>query len=303
MTEKSNAFSEIIPYNKSNKEKCLTKLFTIELIIYNLIYENEDDKNKIEEKKDFIDKEKLNLEIPIYSNPKNSMGEYFIKVDDLKQLLIEKGYPITTSSIYIYEENMINGSALINDKDVVYSSKINNDTIKLILKNYIDIKLIDDTYSALKKRFVPSEENVELNRENSLTSNNKKKNKNFESNKRTRKIGEVVKIVYAQRKFFNGYFNDEGEKLKYNLEEASQKVKIKRKTLDDYLKQLRKARENKFDFNKYKNENIAFLRNKIKEFENIKDNNNNNNDNIGNSNDIDDDDYKNENNLGLEENV
>ena len=312
MTEKNNAFSELIPNKKPNKEKNLTKLFTIELIIYNNIYENKN--KKTEEKKDFIDKEKLLLEIPIIltNNPSDSINEYYIQVDDLKQLLKEKGYPITTSSIYIYDENIIKGSTLINDKDIINSSQINNDTIKLNLKNYIDIKLIDDTYSTLKKYFVLPQEKSELNRENSLTSNNVK---NIELNKRTRKIGEVVRIVYSQRKYFNGYYNDEGENVKYNLEEASKMVGVKRKTLDDYLKQLRKARENGFDFNKYKNESIAYLRsfnekneekNKTKEFnfeKNIKDINNYNNNDIDNNidNNIDDNDYNKENNLELEE--
>ena len=182
-------------------------------------------------------------------------------------------------------------------KEIIKLSQIKNNTIKLKLNTYIDNKLIDDTFSILKKCFTP-QENTSQSLDNSLISNNMK---NTELNKRTRKIGEVVKIVYSQRKFFNGYYNDEGETVKYNLEEASKKVNIKRKTLDDYLKQLRKAREKGFDFNKHKNESIAFLRsfnekNKTKEFnfdKNIKDNND-----IGNNDDID---YKKENILELEE--
>lgn len=120
-------------------------------------------------------------------------------------------------------------------------------------------------------------------------------------NKRTRKIGEVVKIVYSQRKFFNGYYNDNGEKTKYNLEEASKKVGIKRKTLDDYLKQLRKARLLGFDFNKNKDESISFLRDFNEKHKNkkLKLNFDNNNDIINNG--IDDIDSKKENILELEE--
>ena len=125
--------------------------------------------------------------------------------------------------------------------------------------------------------------------------------KNNELNKRTRKIGEVVKIVYSQRKFFNGYYNDNGEKTKYNLEEASKKVGIKRKTLDDYLKQLRKARLLGFDFNKNKDESISFLRDFNEKHKNkkLKLNFDNNNDIINNG--IDDIDSKKENILELEE--
>ena len=300
MAEKNNAFSEIILNNKSNKEKLMTKIFTIELIIYNHIYENKNNKKiivKPEEIKE--DKEKLNLEIPIFQegNQPYTSNEYYINANDLIQLLKEKGYPITSSILYIYDENTINCDALISDKDIIKLSQIKNNTIKLKLNTYIDNKLIDDTFSILKKCFTP-QENTSQSLDNSLISNNMK---NTELNKRTRKIGEVVKIVYSQRKFFNGYYNDEGETVKYNLEEASKKVNIKRKTLDDYLKQLRKAREKGFDFNKHKNESIAFLRsfnekNKTKEFnfdKNIKDNND-----IGNNDDID---YKKENILELEE--
>ena len=299
MTEKNNVFSEMIPNKRANKEKLQTKLFTIELIIYNYIYENINNK-KAEEPKKIIDKEKLNLEIPI--NPKkdqiHKMGEYFINVDDLKKLLIEKGYPITTSSIYILDENSINDSAVINERDIIDLTQINNDTIKLKLENYIDKKLIDDTFSNLKKCFIPKV-NAELDQDNSLTLNNIKNN---ELNKRTRKIGEVVKIVYSQRKFFNGYYNDNGEKTKYNLEEASKKVGIKRKTLDDYLKQLRKARLLGFDFNKNKDESISFLRDFNEKHKNKKlklNFDNNNNDIINNG--IDDIDSKKENILELEE--
>ena len=120
-------------------------------------------------------------------------------------------------------------------------------------------------------------------------------------NKRTRKIGEVVKIVYSQRKFFNGYYNDNGEKTKYNLEDASKNVGIKRKTLDDYLKQLRKARLLGFDFNKNKDESISFLRDFNEKHKNkkLKLNFDNNNDIINNG--IDDIDSKKENILELEE--
>ena len=263
MNEKNNAFSEITSDNKSKKDKSLTKLFTVELLIYSYIYEiknNERIFKKTEEQNEFIDKEKIMLDIPIIpiNSQTNGINEFFICVDDLKQLLKIKGYPITTSTIYIYDENFIEGYSLINDGEKIYSVMIKNDTIKLMLKNYIDNILIDDTFSILKKCFCDSlQEKAELSLENSSKSN---QGKNKELNKRTRKIGEVVKIVYAQRKFFNGYYNDEGEYIKFNLDTASKKVNMKRKTLDDYLKQLRKGREKGFDFNKYKNKPISYLR-------------------------------------------
>ena len=301
MNEKNNAFSEITSDNKSKKDKSLTKLFTIELLIYSYIYEIKSNKKiytKTEEQNEFIDKEKIMLDIPIIpiNYQTNSINEFFIWVDDLKHLLKIKGYPITTSTIYIYDEDFIEGYSLVNDKEKIYSVTIKNDTIKLKLKNYIDNKLIEDTFSILKKCFSDSsQEKAELGPENSSISNQEK---NKELNKRTRTIGEVVKIVYAQRKFFNGYYNDEGENIKFNLDAASKKVNIKRKTLDDYLKQLRKGREKGFDFNKNKNKPISNLRRFNEENKNK---NVNLDKNINEIDNIDEMDDKKENLLELEE--
>jgi len=301
MNEKNNAFSEITSDNKSKKDKSLTKLFTIELLIYSYIYEIKSNKKiytKTEEQNEFIDKEKIMLDIPIIpiNYQTNSINEFFIWVDDLKHLLKIKGYPITTSTIYIYDEDFIEGYSLVNDKEKIYSVTIKNDTIKLKLKNYIDNKLIEDTFSILKKCFSDSsQEKAELGQENSSISNQEK---NKELNKRTRTIGEVVKIVYAQRKFFNGYYNDEGENIKFNLDAASKKVNIKRKTLDDYLKQLRKGREKGFDFNKNKNKPISNLRRFNEENKNKNVNLDKNINEIDNIDEIDD---KKENLLELEE--
>ena len=301
MNEKNNAFSEITSDNKSKKDKSLTKLFTVELLIYSYIYEIKSNKKiytKTEEQNEFIDKEKIMLDIPIIpiNYQTNSINEFFIWVDDLKHLLKIKGYPITTSTIYIYDEDFIEGYSLVNDKEKIYSVTIKNDTIKLKLKNYIDNKLIEDTFSILKKCFSDSsQEKAELGPENSSISNQEK---NKELNKRTRTIGEVVKIVYAQRKFFNGYYNDEGENIKFNLDAASKKVNIKRKTLDDYLKQLRKGREKGFDFNKNKNKPISNLRRFNEENKNKNVNLDKNINEIDNIDEIDD---KKENLLELEE--
>ena len=301
MNEKNNAFSEITSDNKSKKDKSLTKLFTVELLIYSYIYEIKSNKKiytKTEEQNEFIDKEKIMLDIPIIpiNYQTNSINEFFIWVDDLKHLLKIKGYPITTSTIYIYDEDFIEGYSLVNDKEKIYSVTIKNDTIKLKLKNYIDNKLIEDTFSILKKCFSDSsQEKAELGQENSSISNQEK---NKELNKRTRTIGEVVKIVYAQRKFFNGYYNDEGENIKFNLDAASKKVNIKRKTLDDYLKQLRKGREKGFDFNKNKNKPISNLRRFNEENKNKNVNLDKNINEIDNIDEIDD---KKENLLELEE--
>ena len=141
-----------------------------------------------------------------------------------------------------------------------------NDIIKLKLENNINKKLINNTFDLLKKHF--------LNIQEEKTENNTENVQSIEFNKRNRKIGEIIKYVYAQRKLFNGYYNDEGEKKKLNLDEASKAVGMKKKTLDEHLKQIRMARENGFDFYKNKDEPISTLRDFNKKHKDNKDKNN-----------------------------
>jgi hypothetical protein len=57
-------------------------------------------------------------------------------------------------------------------------------------------------------------------------------------NRRTkeRKISFVIEKVSMWRKLYNGYDDPKtGKTMKYNLEEAAQKVGISKKSLDDYL--------------------------------------------------------------------
>ena len=308
MDEESNKISGVIQNNNTNMTN--TKTFTIELLIYNYIFDRNDD-NSEKEEKETIDKEIIVLDIPInYNNDNNnSTNEFTIKVKDLKQLLQKKGYPITTSKFYIYLDDEIIGDYVSfnnNDKenDILNSSWLSkndtNDIIKIKLENYLDNRLIDDTFSILKKYFsqLAPKKNEEKKEIKSVS--NPPPEKIIEFNKRSRKIGDVVKIVYAQRKYFNGFYNFLDEKVKLNLEEASNKVGIKRKTLDDYLKQIRKGREKGFDFNKYKDKPISVLR----EF-NGDNNNNNNNNNIDNDDDNDDiNDIKSKSNiLELDEDI
>ena len=303
MDEEQKTFSKIIQNDDTNIPK--TKTFTIELLIHNYIYDGSDE-NSEKEEKETIDKETIVLDIPInYDNENNNItNEFTFKVSDLKKLLLKKGYPLTTSKIYIEtlgdyvsvnNNEIINSSWLSNNE--INNTNYTNDIIKIKLENYLDNRLIDDTFSMLKKYFNIS--TPEKKEEKDINSSFEKK---IEFNKRSRKIGDVVKLVYAQRKYFNGFYNDLDEKVKLNLEEASKKVGIKRKTLDDYLKQIRKAREKGFDFNKYKDKPIS----KLREFNENKNNNNSpkNKDNDDNDNDNDNDDIKSKSNiLELEEDI
>lgn len=54
-----------------------------------------------------------------------------------------------------------------------------------------------------------------------------------------RKIGYIIEKVYLWRKLYNGFEDEKGNLVKLTLEEAAEKVGISKKSLDDYLIQLR----------------------------------------------------------------
>ena len=79
-----------------------------------------------------------------------------------------------------------------------------------------------------------------------------------------RKIGSVVKKVYIWRKLYSGFQDEQGRTIKLTLEEAAKRVGISKKSLDDYLIQLRNGRNLGFNFNEHQNDKIGVLRSFVK---------------------------------------
>lgn len=75
-------------------------------------------------------------------------------------------------------------------------------------------------------------ENIEESSENNFISVRSKRAKE-------RKIGLIIQKVYMWRKLYNGFVDDKGNLIRLTLEEAAEKVGISKKSLDDYLIQLR----------------------------------------------------------------
>lgn len=93
--------------------------------------------------------------------------------------------------------------------------------------------------------------------------------KDVAANKRTkeRKIGFIIEKVSLWRKLYNGIQDGNGKTIRYSLEEAAHKVGVSKKSLDDYLSQLRKGRRYGFDFNKNKDDKVGTLRAWVKKYE------------------------------------
>ena len=85
-----------------------------------------------------------------------------------------------------------------------------------------------------------------------------------------RTITEIIEKVSTWRKLYNGVMipnKDTGEVQlqRWSLEDAAAKVKVSKKSLDDYLLQLRFGKKFGFDFEKHRESKVGVLRSFVKE--------------------------------------
>ena len=83
-----------------------------------------------------------------------------------------------------------------------------------------------------------------------------------------RSIGFIIEKVSQWRKLYNGFYDEKQELKRMSLEDAATMVGVSKKSLDDYLSQIRLGRYNGFDFNKNKDEKVGKLRYFNKELKN-----------------------------------
>lgn len=79
-----------------------------------------------------------------------------------------------------------------------------------------------------------------------------------------RSIADIIEKVSLWRKLYNGVYK-EGELIRYSLEDAANKVGVSKKSLDDYLLQLRFGKKYGFDFQEHRDEKVGVLRTYVKE--------------------------------------
>lgn len=88
--------------------------------------------------------------------------------------------------------------------------------------------------------------------------------KNFHRTKE-RTISDIIERVKEWKRLSVGVKNKFGKIEKYSLEEAASLVNISKKSLDDYLLQLRFGYKYKFNFNENKNKKVGVLRKFVKD--------------------------------------
>lgn len=79
-----------------------------------------------------------------------------------------------------------------------------------------------------------------------------------------KKLGEIVRKVSVWRMLYLGFKTVDGEYVEEHLDTAASQVGTAKKTLDDYLLQIRTAREIGFDFNSNQDMTIGDLREFVK---------------------------------------
>ncbi len=66
-----------------------------------------------------------------------------------------------------------------------------------------------------------------------------------------RVISEILDMVFEWRRYYTGFIDKDGKLLKVSLDQAAHQVGISKKSLDDYLLQIRFGAKFGFDFKKH----------------------------------------------------
>ena len=178
------------------------KEFELELFFYNNIYGNDErNPNKTEQTKEFTEKETLTIDLPItkkINEEFNSVedegdNDFYFTIGDLVDNLKKKGYPlISTSELYIFIDSINEYTHVTNKNNFITLSMLENNKIKLKIKNNLANSLLENSFLLMKKFF-----------KNILK---EKKLKSISSRKR--KLKNIIKLVYKSRKLFNGFINE-----------------------------------------------------------------------------------------------
>ncbi|KRX08976.1 hypothetical protein PPERSA_08179 [Pseudocohnilembus persalinus] len=146
---------------------------------------------------------------------------------------------------------------------------------EVVVGQSIEIKL-RRLKSKLEDKLIEEQKQKDKDDNNEITKQKANENDNPKNRVKERKIGEVVEKVALWRRFYTGFFEEDNKFVSYQLEEAAKKVGISKKTLDDYLLQIRCGKKYGFDFNSKKNERIGTLRSFVKKEKEREKNKNNN---------------------------
>ena len=277
--EKEEENSSFDDEKEKNEEKIITNLFIHLTLITKLIKKTNGEYPCIchnLSKEDIIENNKININknIQDINNQNSFLEEEIIPNLEINMTLDKKifmkdiisklkylGYPTTGALFSVYiksaEEYVYLGSDPIDPNLFLDESLVDFENLKIKLVSYLEDKLIKKT----EKQLFDKKDN-----------NKNQKDKRIKE----RKIEFIVEKVNAWRRLYNGFYNEKGEYTRYSLEQAAKMVGISKKSLDDYLLQLRLGRKYGFNFNQNKTKKVGILRSFVKRHRIMKSNQNNN---------------------------
>lgn len=172
---------------------------------------------------------------------------------ELIMKLKQYGYYLKASIVYYYDENFeefVNCGCDPIEKSIylILPKADKNGKYHLKLKCYSFLEY--------------NEGEINVGTSNKIFKQVKTDVKHEEKGKRTkeRKIGFIIDKVNTWRQLYNGFYDDNGNFIKYSLEDGADIIDMCKKSLDDYLLQLRLGRKYGFDFNAKKDEKVGELR-------------------------------------------
>ncbi len=214
---------------------------------------------EIDNKNTFLEREVVSsVEVDISPDGK------FKLLDIISQLKIF-GYPLTGAMLSVYlpesEEYVLMGSDPLDNNIYLEMATFSNCLIKIRALAYLEEKHLTPLTSLATVPKIGSS-SFRITRSNS----------SLKKSKRTkeRKIGYIIEKVNTWRKLYNGFYDENTKFTKYSLDEAAKIIGISKKSLDDYLLQLRLGRKYGFDFNSNKSSKVGVLRSFVKKHRNGK---------------------------------
>jgi len=187
-------------------------------------------------------------------------------------------------SYYIPENNNNKNITNNNNFNYFYLGKFPfyKENTNLLIENpknktiFIKLRPIIDKTHLLRFEIFEDENDI-----NNKTENDDETKTNYYINKNSkrakeRKINEIILKVYLWKKIYNYCVDKYGEKVKLTLQEAASLINLSKKSLDEYLNQIKFGKEYGFDFNKHKNCKVGLLRGFVKKMNKITNEKNNN---------------------------
>jgi len=195
-------------------------------------------------------------EVLIYEsiNSKIYENSYILLNDILEEIVLRGNNQIDKSAISLYDEDL-NTFIYIGTFPLESSVKVHLKEDRMNSTQLVHIK---------SRPFIKFDNLMRMNLLEEENDNNEE-NQNFFINKKSkrskeRKINYIIEKVLLWRKLYNGVEDEKGNTFKLTLEESAEKVGISKKSLDDYLIQIRNGKQYGFNFNEHKNDKVGILR-------------------------------------------